>query len=443
MLNPDLNIYTTSILLLIVPAFFVGGLILIPVGLWLKRRSDARKGITAEDDGVVGALLKQPRARRNLLFFAVATGVNIVLVGVAGHEAVSFMETPKFCGTVCHSIMQPEYEAYLRSPHSRVHCVECHIGPGASWAVKSKLDGLRQVWHALRGDYHRPIKNPVHTLRPARETCEKCHWPDKFHGNTVIFRMHYTEDEKNTPFVNALVLKIGGENQISGKYEGIHWHVSHDTEVRYEALDEKREKIGKVEVLRDGKVVETYLPPEEGQPVLETRIMDCVDCHNRPTHQFDGSPKQAVEWALRTGVLDRKVPWLRKLAVPILEKADHPREGVEAVYEKELAAAYDAEHPDLKPDAETIRKAAAGMAELYRRNIYPRMHIVWNTYATHIGHAGAEADKRGCFRCHDEKHKTKDGKTLSQDCELCHEMLADEEAPQNLDDPLKTLLFGN
>jgi hypothetical protein len=437
------NVYVTAVLFLVMPGIFVLGLILIPFGIVRKRRLDAKAGVPSPPDEKrpFTNLFRDKTARRNIVFLGAATFVNLLLIGGAGQKALSFMETPEFCGTVCHTIMQPEYEAHGRSPHSRVACVDCHIGPGASWAVKSKLDGLRQVWHALRGDYSRPIHAPVHTLRPARETCEECHWPDRFHGNRVIFRRHFLDDEENTGVVNALVLRIGGENPLSKEYEGIHWHVSANTQVRYEALDDKREKIGRIEVVRDGKVVAEYLPPPSDSPleVREHRVLDCVDCHNRPTHQFDGSPAQAVDWAFGTGLLDRGVPFLRKLALPLLGRVDRPREGVEKEFEAELAAAYDAEHPDKKPDAAALAKAAAGLAELYRRNVFPQMQIGWDTYPTHIGHAGEAADVRGCFRCHDEKHKTADGKALSQDCELCHEMLAQEEKPEELDDQLKAL----
>lgn len=441
---PGMNVYATALLFLIVPGFFVLGLLLIPLGLFLKRRSDKRRGIEPPppEERPLTNLFRNKTARRNIIFLGSMTFVNILLIGGAGHKGLSFMETPEFCGTVCHTVMEPEYQAYSRSPHSRVACVECHIGPGASWAVRSKIDGLRQVWHTLRGTYERPIHAPVHELRPARETCEKCHWPDRFHGNRVIFRTHYREDQENSPEITALVLKVGGENALTGQYEGIHWHVSENHFVRYEALDDKRERIGRIQVLQGDKVIREYLPEGEPEAAREVRIMDCVDCHNRPTHQFDGSPTQALEFAFRTGLLDRGVPYLRKLAVAILTPEDRPREEVERIYEAELVAAYEKEHPDIKPDAGVIAKAAAGLAELYRRNVWPRMNIGWDTYPTHIGHAGEQADLRGCFRCHDEKHKTAEGVALSQDCELCHQMLAQEEAPGDLDEGLRTLLFG-
>ena len=176
------------------PIFFVGGLLLIPIGLWLRRRGEA-KGVKVHPDGSVMEVLQKPRVKRTLVILGGATVLNIIIIGLVGTKAVAYMETPEFCGTLCHDVMEPEYAAYQRSPHSRVSCVDCHIGPGASWAVKSKLDGLRQVWHTVWGDYNRPIHAPVHHLRPARDTCEQCHRPEKFHGNRLFTRVHYQEDE--------------------------------------------------------------------------------------------------------------------------------------------------------------------------------------------------------------------------------------------------------
>lgn len=439
-----LNVYATALLFMIVPIFFIGGLILIPVGLWLRRRSEA-KGDRMPPDGSVREILRKPRVRRTLIVLGSATIVNVIIVGLVGTKAVAYMETPEFCGTLCHSVMEPEYAAYQRSPHSRVSCVDCHIGPGASWAVKSKLDGLRQVWHTMLGDYNRPIHAPVHHLRPARDTCEQCHQPDKFHGNKLLARVHYQEDEENSQLMNVLVLRVGGANVLTGAYEGIHTHVSADTEIRYEALDEKREKIGRIKVFKDGALLREYLPPGEGAvaEAREVRTMDCVDCHNRPTHQYDGSPARAMDIGFDLGLLDRKTPWLRKVGLPILAREDRSREGLEAVFSKELTEAYAKDHPDVELKPEQVQNAAAGLAELYRRNVWPRMKIGWDTYPTHIGHAGESADIRGCFRCHDEKHKTSDGKVLSQDCSLCHEQLADEEAPADLDEGVRAMLFGS
>ena len=437
------NVYASALLFLFLPPMFLLGLFLIPIGLLLERRRRGKGGLSEDEDSLRAALVAffaNRVARRRFWFLFLLTLVNVTVLALVGQRALSFMDTPAFCGTLCHEVMQPEYDAYLRSPHSRVACVKCHIGPGASWAVRSKVDGLRQVWRTLLGSFERPIPSPVHALRPARDTCEQCHWPAKFHGNRIAYRVHFRNDEKNSAVANVLALKVGGENPRTGQHEGIHWHVSPDAQVVYDALDERREKIGRVAVVRDGQEIAVYQRPGESGPAAETRVMDCVDCHNRPTHAYDGSSKEALDWALQTGLLDPSVPYLRKLAIPLLAREDRPREGAEEELRGELAAAYQESYPALRPSDEVIARAAAGLATLYRRNIYPDMKIGWDTYPTHLGHRGEDEDQRGCFRCHNDEHATADGRKLSQDCELCHEMLVEEEAPGDIPASLRTLL---
>ena len=442
---PASNVYVTAFALLVIPFVFLFGLVLIPFGLWVYRKRELSQASDTESlRRAMLTIVNSAVLRRRALFVGSLTAVNIILLGGAGQQAVHFMETPEFCGTVCHEVMAPEYEAYKRSPHSRVACVECHIGEGASWAVKAKIDGLRQVWGVMTNDFHRPIPAPVHTLRPARDTCEECHWTEKFIGNRVTYRMHYDKDEANTENINLFVLKVGGQDPESGKHAGIHWHVRSEVEIRYEALDEKREKIGKVQVYDSGKLVTEYMAPKGAEgAVMESRTMDCIDCHNRPTHKYDGAPGDALDLAFLNGRMDKKVKWLRALSEPLLVDQERDRDAAEGQFLTELGAAYDKEHPDAKPDAETLKKAAAGLADVYRRNVWPAMKIGWDTYPTHLGHRGGDEDMRGCFRCHDDEHEDKNGKTISQDCDLCHEFLAEEEPFGELSDNMRSLIFKN
>lgn len=441
-----LNPYASTILFLVLPGVFLVGLVMIPVGLVLERRRRKRVEAGAEDteeslEATFVKAMESPVVRRKVMFVTTATVLNIVILGVAGHQAVTFMDTPKFCGTVCHKVMQPEYEAYVRSPHSRVACVDCHIGPGASWAVKAKVDGIRQVYGVIAGNYDRPIMTPVHDLRPARDTCEHCHWPAKFHGNRVNFYTRYGDDEKNTPAVTAILLKVGGENPRTGQHEGIHWHVSPKNEVRYEVLDVKRRKIGRIWKVRDGQVLTEYLPPGEAGAVLDTRVMDCVDCHNRPTHIFDRSPESAIDLAFEQGQLDGNVPWLHEVAAKTLREGKPAREEADAYFRKTLGDTYAALHPQQQPDGAALDRAAAVLANLYRRNVYPQMNLTWGTYDNHLGHGGAEPTEGiGCYRCHNDEHKTAEGKPLSGDCDQCHEIVAQEETPESLPEPFRPLL---
>jgi nitrate/TMAO reductase-like tetraheme cytochrome c subunit len=432
--------YTAAFLMIAVPGLFVAGLLLIPLGLWIFRRSRAQRGLVPLNLAVA-ALFTTPAGRRKLIVVGGLTLVNLLIVSVATAKAVHWMDSPEFCGKACHTVMEPEWESYKDSPHARVACVDCHIGPGVSFLIRSKIDGLRQVWHTIRGDYSRPVPTPVHTLRPSQDICEKCHWPDKFHGNRLLYRLHTRPDEANTQEANVLLLKVGGRDPTSGEYHGIHWHVATDSDVVYEALDEKREVIGKITVIRDGKVVEEYLPPEDAKgAVVETRTMDCIDCHNRPTHRYDLSPALALDRGFRQGTVDASVPWLRKVAEPLLERQDMTRDGAERALRADLEAAYKAQHPDKVPAADVLDKAARGLAELWKDNVFPERGVTWGTYANHIGHKSATPMKHGCYRCHDDKHKTASGKVLSGDCENCHEQLAQEETLDELDDLVKSLL---
>ncbi|MBM4356416.1 MAG: hypothetical protein FJ109_21915 [Deltaproteobacteria bacterium] len=440
------DVYKSAVVLLVLPLVFIAGLLVIAVGFFWQRIRVRRSGGAVPDPlgDAIAAAFRDKTIRRQTLFVAVATAVNVLVVLVTGTAAVNYMDTPEFCGTLCHSVMQPEYDTYRESPHSRVKCVTCHIGPGASFAVKSKVDGLRQVWGVATGSYRRPIPSPVEELRPARDTCEQCHWPSKFHGNRVAFRMHYQDDEANTPTVNTLLLKIGGRDSVTGEFHGIHWHVDADTEIQYESLDERRERIGTVRVFRKGALVAEYKPKAPGTPPTGApRTMDCIDCHNRPTHVYDATPALAVDRAFNEALLDRNVPFLHDVATKALSEAAEKsvnRDSAGSWLAKRMKALYQELHPGTTPSDETLGKAAEGVARLYLYNVYPDMSLTFGTHFNHLGHQGEDKDRRGCFRCHDDEHATADGKTISQDCELCHEILNMDEHPSSVPDPLKSLM---
>ncbi len=444
LVTDTLNTYAAAIAFMVMPGIFVFGLVIITAGFfWERWRHRGRVDPIQE---AFKMAFKDARSRRLILFVSLVTLVNIFLLGMVGSASLSYMDTPEFCGTLCHSVMEPEYITYTESPHSRVKCVQCHIGPGASWAVKAKVDGLRQVWGVFTGNHRRPVPSPVHELRPARDTCEQCHWPSKFHGNRVNFTTHYEDDEENSPATTVLLMRVGGQDPETNEYHGIHWHVSKDIEVRYEALDEKREKVGKVYVYKGGEQIAEYLPPEgtEGTP-QEERTMDCIDCHNRPTHVFDQTPRLAVDRAFNDGLLKLDVPYLHEAATAVLKAAGEEleREDAPAHFADALPAFYKENHEDAELSEEQLTTSAAVIANLYRRNIFPTLKLTWETHPNHLGHRGEEQDKRGCFRCHNDEHATADGKTISMDCELCHGFLAEEESPEDLDETLRALWERN
>jgi len=443
--------YSAAITFLVMPMVLVFGLLIMLAGfIWEKNRK--KDGNPDPIRAAFQAAMQDKRARRLILFVGLATLVNIVIIAAAGTAGLSYMDTPVFCGEMCHKVMQPEYDTYKASPHARVACVRCHIGPGASWAVKAKVDGLRQVVAMFTGSYSTPIPSPVHTLRPARYICEECHWPANFHGNDIKFFTKYGDDEANSPEVTALSMRIGGQDPVTGEFRGIHWHVSQDIEVRYEPLDEKRERIGMVQVYEKGELKAEYLPENsdaEDAPAdrpntdgVEFRTMDCVDCHNRPTHVFDQTPRMAVDRAFLEGSLDASVPFLHKAAVQVLAGADNiDRDSAGQYFVEKLKAAFASGEGEQQERAteEQIGRAASAVTDLYLRNVYPHMKLTWGTHPNHLGHRGEEKDMRGCFRCHNEKHTARDGKTISMDCELCHSFVAEEDSPDELYDVVKDL----
>jgi nitrate/TMAO reductase-like tetraheme cytochrome c subunit len=432
------NVYSSSFLAVVLPLLFAAGLVGVAFGAWIDRRTRARR--TVEPDAIVEAFEKaihDPRARARIVFVFVVTLVNILLFSFAGHSAMSYMDSPKFCGTACHATMQPEWVGYNRSSHARVACVQCHIGPGASWELKAKLNGLHQVWALATNTKHRPVPTPVEELRPSRDTCEQCHWPKKLVGDQLRLFAHHKDDEQNTTQVNALLVHVGGEDPRTGQSHGIHWHADH--EVRYEILDRERTQIGKITVYGNGQPKLVYQPKTTARALGE-RIFDCMDCHNRPAHAVDASPQAAVDEAMNAGLFDVKIPFLVQVSVALLAAAQPPRDQADRYFRSALGAEYAKSHPAVKLPAGALDRAAAALATLYRRNVFPEMKVGFGTYRSQLGHQGGG----GCFRCHDKEHEATlpDGskQTMSQDCDSCHDRLAVDEDPKNLDDTMKSLL---
>jgi nitrate/TMAO reductase-like tetraheme cytochrome c subunit len=425
--------YVGILLFLILPGVFVLGLLLIPVGIGLRRR---QLRLAGELPSVYPAIdLKMPMVRNSFLFIGIATILNVMIFGFASYKGVSYMDSKEFCGSSCHTVMAPEYSAYENSPHSRVECVECHIGPGASWFVRSKLSGLRQVFAVTFHTYSRPIPSPVKYLRPARDTCEQCHWPQRFSGDKFILKTNYKDDEKNTPMTTALVMKIGG--RTSSGSVGIHGrHLDDGSRIRYISTDERRQVIPVVYYTDDkGKIVE-YVSTDikvskQELEKGEKRAMDCIDCHNRPTHAFE-LPANAVDLRMSRGLISPELPYIHKKAVELL-KADYPEreiaqkqivDGIENYYRSTYPEIYNSKRALIEQSAENV-------AKIYMRNIFPDMKMSWGVHPNNLGHN----DFPGCFRCHDGSHTSADGQTISNDCTACHNLLAvQEENPKLLAD---------
>ncbi len=417
--------YAGIVFFLVLPGVFGAGLLLMPLGaLWQRRRLRAR-GELPETYPQID--FRNPLLRQGLRLAALATFLNVAILGTASYRGVEYMDSVQFCGQTCHTVMQPEYTAYQGSPHSRVACVQCHIGPGASWFVRSKFSGVRQVFAVSLKTYSRPIPSPVHQLRPARETCEQCHWPEKFTGDKFLVRTKFSEDEKNTPLTTVLVLKIGGHTWQGAV--GIHGrHLDTIERIRYVSIDGRRQVIPRVSYTDEaGKAVEyvssDVKPTAEQLARAERRAMDCMDCHNRPTHTFQ-TPERAVDREMAEGRISPQLPYIKKKAVEILRAEYLDRETARQRIISTLNQFYRANYPDTyREHRALVETAGEQVAAIYLRNVFPEMKVAWGTHPNNIGHD----EFPGCFRCHDGNHSSADGRVITQDCNACHNILAMED----------------
>jgi len=429
LLGYSFNPYMGIIVFLILPGFFVLGLLIIPFGIYLEFRRRRRMGILPDEYPLVS--FSREEFRRTAIFVLTMTAINVPLFAFASYRGVVYMDSVKFCGTTCHTVMLPEYTAYLRSPHARVACVECHIGAGAPWFVRSKISGSYQLLALTFNLYPRPIPEPIHNLRPASQTCDQCHWPARFTGDKLIVKTKFGDDEKNSSTKTVLLMYIGGLSPAL-KYTGIHgWHLGRIT---YIASDDKRQVIPWVDHRNpDGSFTQfasTATPPK---PELlargERRLMDCMDCHDRPSHTFH-LPEEAVDTEMTAGRISPSLPFAHKVSIDLLKRNYGGRleaeteipENLRAYYRKNYFAIYNSQRSE-------IEQAAKALVYIYDGNVFPAMHVTWGTYANNLGHT----DFPGCFRCHDGDHKSKDGQVIPQDCNTCHNLLAmDEPNPKIL-----------
>jgi hypothetical protein len=415
------NPYLGIVFFLILPGVFVFGLLLIPLGLWIDRRRERR------GQARLGARwpvidLNDPRQRSALWLILLGTCANLVIISLASYRGVEYMDSVQFCGQVCHEVMKPEFVAYQDSPHSRVACVQCHIGPGATWFARSKISGTRQVFAVMFNTYDRPIPSPVQNLRPARETCEQCHWPEEFHGDKIVKVHEFADDEKNTDTVTTLQVHVGGGSAKLGIAQGIHWHMNVANEIEYVTTDSKREVIPYVRLKdRFGKVTEFEVAGVTAADLAkgERRRMDCMDCHNRPSHPIAPTAESAVDAVMARGDIPALLPFAHREAVRVL-KASYASQDVAAVeIDRSLREFYRTKYPDLyNSRRQDVERAVRGTESIYRRNVFPHMNVTFGTYDNNIGHINSP----GCFRCHDGEHKSKDGRVIRQDCDLCHDI---------------------
>jgi hypothetical protein len=417
--------YIGVVIYIALPTILVIGLVLIPIGMLLKFKRQ-KKETEIMTTAWPSIDFNEPRHRNAFMIFAVGSTIFLLLSAVGSYEAFHYSESVEFCGTLCHSVMKPEYVAYQNSPHARVACVECHVGSGADWYVRSKLSGLYQVYAVTLGIYPRPIPVPIKNLRPARETCEECHWPAKFYARQLRIERHYLPDAANTEWDIHLQMKIGPTLSALGLQEGIHWHINKDVKVEYVSTTDDRETIPWVKYtnLKTGEVreyMDTDNPLEPGQmDTLTVRKIDCMDCHNRPSHNYQ-TPIFAVNSAITAGQIPKEIPDIKSVAIEAMNGTYSTNDSAMMGIEKKLNDYYSENYSELftaKP--ELIAQAIAGIKDAYQKNVFPEMKVNWKAYPNNIGHL----EFNGCFRCHNDKHKTTDGKVISQSCDLCHSIVA-------------------
>ncbi|HKP68678.1 MAG TPA: NapC/NirT family cytochrome c [Pyrinomonadaceae bacterium] len=418
------NPYAVLVTYILLPSILGFGIFIILVGMIFERRR-RRKNPDIHMATYPILDLNDPARRRSLVVFLILGFLFLFMTAFGSYRAFEYTESVEFCGQQCHSVMKPEFVAYKATSHAQVRCVECHVGGGAEWYVRSKLNGMNQLYSVTFNSYSRPIKSPIHPpMRKANDTCGKCHWPEKFLGDELRTFNHFGFDEKNTLNQVRLLIKVGGGNAETGEVGGIHWHMNLANEITYIASDERRQDIPWVRMKdKNGRVVE-YLDNTSkltAQQIeqSEKRRMDCIDCHNRPAHNYL-SPNAAVDQSLTAGKLDVSLPFIKAKAVEVLSAEYQTNDEAVAAIASGLDSYYRSAHADVyngRQDA--VRNAVAEVQRIYQTYFFPEMKTDWRAHFNNVGHFNAQ----GCFRCHDGQHTSKDGQVIRNDCAICHTTL--------------------
>jgi nitrate/TMAO reductase-like tetraheme cytochrome c subunit len=415
--------YMGIITYIILPFFMLIGIFLMFYGIKRERKLIKRGLLRERTLPVID--LNKPVHRKLLLFFSSGLLFLILFSAFGSFKAYEYTDSNQFCGTTCHKVMNPEYTAYEFSPHARVDCVKCHIGPGAQWYVRSKLSGAYQVYAVLFKKYPKPIPTTIVNLRPAQETCEQCHWPKVFFSEKMLKKTYYMSDDENSHWSIDLLLRIGGGNIESGPTSGIHWHMNIHNKIEYYATDKRRQVIPWVKsTTMDGESTiykSTEIDFDESKMNKDAiRRMDCIDCHNRPSHLYR-NPSSLVNELMSIGWIDPGLPDIKPVAVDALEKGYTTKiNGLDSI-EIAIRSYYESNYPEIvSSKKDKIERAIVELKKLYQRNYFPSMNVDWKKYPDNIGHLYSD----GCFRCHGGKHVNQDGKVLTRDCNACHIILA-------------------
>ncbi len=413
--QPYLGIFTY----ILFPGIMIFGFLIIVVGMLFERRR-RRKSKLSEIAAFPILDFNNTRQRRTFLVLMCATFIFLFASAFGSYRVYEYSESVTFCGQACH-VMKPEFTAYNVSPHSQIRCVECHVGGGAEWYVRAKFNGVRQLYGVVFDDYSKPINTPVHNMRPANDTCAKCHSADKFHGDVLKVFNHYEYDQNNSLNQTRMLIKVGGGDPNTGRVGGIHWHMNVANEITYISTDEKRQNIPWVRMKdANGKIIEFATKDAQfSEQQIENapkRKMDCIDCHNRPTHVYL-PPDKAVDNSFDANKLDASLPFLKLKAVEVLTEPYLTTDEAVQTISATLDDYYRTNHADIySTKKDSITGAITETQRIYQTYFFPEMKTDWTTHADNIGHYKVQ----GCFRCHDGRHFSKQGQVIRNECSVCH-----------------------
>ncbi|MDE2214954.1 MAG: NapC/NirT family cytochrome c [Candidatus Omnitrophica bacterium] len=416
--SPKSSIYLGLLTYVFLPPFLIVGLILIPIGASLKRGRLLRGSKEGKPKPIV-IDLSLATHQNAVVIFMIGTVTLLVMTAIGSYRAFNYTESTQFCGLTCHQIMKPEYDTHNHSPHERVRCVECHVGSGANWYLRYKVAGTKMLVKTFDGRYQRPTPAPLNTLRPAKEICEQCHWPGKPFSAILLNKVYYADDPSQTPpwRINLLMRVGNGKNGEAG----IHAHMYFNNEIFYVADDAKRQHISWVKTVDKSGKATIYTSKNSpykkvNPPQDKIRRMDCIDCHNRAAHRFE-APDVLMNRALAQGKISPSIPMIKSEGVEVLgdkynstsQAEKQIRSKLTDYYKQKYFAYYTKNRP-------AVEQAAEEITLLYGQNFFPEMKSRWDDYPDNIGHMIS----RGCFRCHDNEHKSADGKVIERKCTLCH-----------------------
>ena len=418
--------YIGLFIYIILPGFMVVGLLLIPIGMRINKVKARKAKLEGKELNWPILDFNVETTRNAGIIFIVGTIFLLIISSVGSYEAFHYTESVEFCGKLCHTVMEPEYTTYHGSAHERVACVECHVGSGASWYVKSKLSGLYQVYSVMAKKYPQPIPTPIANLRPAQETCEKCHWPQKFYDNKLRVKHSYLTDDTNTEVIRHMLVKTSTFTTAEGVVKGIHQHISPEVKIEYRALEGNRFVIPWVKYTNTN-TGESYVYldndlglSQEKIDSLEIRVMDCLDCHNRPSHNYN-APQNFIDNSLWTGKISKTLPGIKSLAMQALYPEYSTKDSAFMAISTIVNDFYALSYPEILETRKTeVDAAITEMQNQYANNIFPYMKASWKAYPNNLGHM--ESD--GCYRCHNDRHATNSGRVISKDCNLCHNIKA-------------------